>query len=142
MTAYHVLARSHHPDKTRDEKMIALFHAVKIKYEKQCEAFKVLGSVNEDGDAYPKRVAHDQKCEGLREMSEEVFEKNNPNVAFAERVKEIAEENERVEIYARSRKAREESVQMDGIYRMMRNGPFLLMPQVAPTAQHITLTWA
>jgi hypothetical protein len=81
------LASNHHPEKVsaNDPKKSEKIHQLlelKDMYEKQCKAFEVLGTREEDG-SYLLRFEYDKKGECLREEFGQRFRENCPNLTFA-----------------------------------------------------------
>ena len=104
--AFKDLARTHHPDKTNDEAKLALFAEANTRYEKQKEAYEVLGTMNSDGSAYPDRVNYDREGEKLRDKFRASFEKTYPNETFDHRAQVINEEKVREAIFAKGHATR------------------------------------
>ena len=81
------LASSHHPDKVsaidpKKSEKTRQFIELKDMYEKQCKAFDVLGTREEDGSDLC-RFEYDKKGQCLREEFGQRFRENYPNLTFA-----------------------------------------------------------
>jgi hypothetical protein len=101
-TAYHKLARTHHPDKSQgNEIMVAEFMEGKNVYEQQKLAFQTLGMANVYGDAFPSRVDYDRVGEDLRDQFFISFNKIYPDKSYRARAKEIMAAGARDDIYAK-----------------------------------------
>ena len=98
---YMGIARTHHPDKSKDKEMNAKFDKAHEVYEQQKAALEVIGKLNIDGSAYPHRADYDREGESLRNKFKEEFTKVYPDSSFANRVKVISEEKTRAAIFAK-----------------------------------------
>ena len=80
---YKNIARTHHPDKTSDTAMHYVFEKAKDTYEKQKQAFGVLGTLDTyEGTAYPDRVNLDRLGEDLRKKFRAGFAKTRLGETF------------------------------------------------------------
>ena len=76
--------------------MYYVFEKAKDTYEKQKQAFCVIGTLDTyEGTDYPDRVNYDRLGEDLRKKFCADFAKTHPGETFADRAKEINEEKAR-----------------------------------------------
>ena len=92
-----------HPDKANGEKeKEAIFDKANSVYKTQKVAIHILGLVN-------KRVDYDEEGEVLREIFGEAFEARYPIKTFTEQASEVAAENLRAAVYAKSIETRKKN---------------------------------